>query len=284
MTETREEPAISVRGLTVRYGEHLAVDAVDLEVQRGEIFGFLGPNGAGKTTTIRSLLDLLRPDAGTVHVLGTPVQKGGGALRSRMGYLPGDLAAFPFLTARETMKLHEDLNRVGAPLREMCLERLGFPERALDRPMRTGSTGMRQMIGITCAMQHAPDLLVLDEPTTGLDPIVRGRFLDMLRERADEGTTILFSSHVLAEVEHCADRVALVSGGKIQLVSGMDELRLRSPRRVELRYEDGRREERAHRGDPSELLDSIERDGLVDVTIRPADLSELFRELVEEAK
>lgn len=278
------ESAVSVRGLTVRYGDHTAVDDLDLEVRSGEIFGFLGPNGAGKTTTIRALLDLLRPDEGEVRVLGRDVRAAGGELRARMGYLPGDLAVFPFLTARETMALHADLNRAGAPSRDDVLARLGFPDRALDRPMRTCSTGMRQMIGITCALQHDPDLLVLDEPTTGLDPIVRRQFLALLRDRAAAGATILFSSHVLAEVEDCADRVALVSGGKIRMLAGIDELRVRSPRRVELWFADGRRETRAHRGDPAELLDSIEREGLVDVTIRPVDLGELFREIVEEGR
>ncbi len=266
--------------MTVRFGPVTAVSNLDLEVQTGEVFGFLGPNGAGKTTTIRSLLDLLRPQTGRVEVLGVEVRAGGGALRSRIGYLPGDLALFPFLTGRQTLVLFEQLNKRADVLRDHVLETLGFPRDALDRKVRTYSTGMRQMLGVTCAMQHDPELLVLDEPTTGLDPLVRTALLGLLREHAAKGRTVFLSSHVLAEVEDSADRVGLIHRGVLHLVENISTLRERLPRQVVLRHLDGRKEAFSHTGSPRELIDRLNPDMLSDLEIRPADLGAVFRFVV----
>ncbi len=273
--------AIKIRGMTVRYGELTAVSELDLEVRRGEIFGFLGPNGAGKTTTIRALLDLLRPEAGEVAIFGRPVAGGPGRERARIGFLPGDLTLFPVLTGRETLQLFENLYRVPVTRREETLDRLGFPRDALDRRTRSYSTGMRQMLGITCALQHDPELLILDEPTTGLDPLVRESLLTLLRGLASRDRTVLFSSHALAEVESCADRVGLIHRGRLHLVDDMAALRRRFPRRVRLVYGDGRRRSFSHEGPPAELLAKIDTDGLVDLEIRAANLADVFRSVVK---
>lgn len=276
--------AIEVRGLTVRYGNHLAVRDLDLEVHRGEIFGFLGPNGAGKTTTIRVLLDLLRPDAGTVRVLGENPREAGGALRGRLGYLPGDLALFPESRGDRTLDFFARLYRRPTPLRDEILERLGFPLDALSRRVRTYSTGMRQMIGVAVAMQHAPELMILDEPTTGLDPLVREAFLDLLRDRAREGATIIFSSHVLAEVERSADRLGLVRDGRLHLVESVTSLRQRLPKRVRLTRRGGEIETFLHEGEAGPLIKRLTEgaDDIIDLEVRPVDLAELFRQVIRD--
>ena len=273
--------AIEVRGLTVRFGTVTAVDDVDLIVPAGEVFGFVGPNGAGKTTTIRCLLDLQRPDAGSVRVLGEDVRRGGGALRGRTGFLPGDLALFPGLTGIESLDFFDKLYRRGASHRDRVLDRLGFSREALGRKVRTYSTGMRQAIGITIALQHAPEVVILDEPTTGLDPLVRTAFLELVREVASEGATVILSNHVLAEVEDCADRIGLIGGGRLHLVETMTSLRTRLPRRVTMRFADGRQETFHHHGSADELIDRLTTEKPVDFEVRSADLQEIFRTLVD---
>ena len=273
-------PAIETRGLSVRFGDVPGILDLDLEVGVGEVYGFLGPNGAGKSTTIRLLLDLLRPDSGEARVFGTEVRTGGARLRADIGFLPGDLALFPFLNGFQTLRFLEGLSGRRATLRNEVLERLHFPTDALRRPVRTYSTGMRQKIGLVAAFQHDPRLLILDEPTTGLDPIVRDAFLELVNDRRVAGRTVFLSSHVLDEIDRCADRVGLIADARLRMESTVSELRESRPRTVVLRYADGRRESRQHHGEPNALLDEIHREGLVDVEVRPASLDEVFRSVV----
>ena len=205
---------------------------LDLSVPRGEVFGFLGPNGAGKTTTIRLLLDLLRPDRGRAVVLGEEVRKGGAALRARIGLPAGRPRSLSARHRGRDPRFLLAACRGGRPVRrDEVLAALGFPAAALARAgPKTYSTGMRQMIGITIAFQHDPELLILDEPTTGLDPLVRGAFLDLLRAARARGATVFLSSHVLDEVDRVADRVGLIANAKLRLVEGVAELRRRWPR------------------------------------------------------
>jgi len=278
--------AIEVRALTVSYGGGAGVFDVDLAVARGEVFGFLGPNGAGKTTAIRTLLDLRRPDRGEVRVLGTPVREGGGELRRRLGYLPGDFAPFGALSGQATLELFGRLTRRPPVRRAEILERLGFPAHALERKVKSYSTGMRQMLGITLAFQHEPELLILDEPTSGLDPIVRDAFLALVREGRARGQTFFLSSHVLDEVERCADRVGIIHRGRIHAVSNVEELKLAGRRHVTLRWRDGRIESFESGDAPGLLLTKVaaRADGeLADVEIRPLGLDEIFRRVVNEA-
>jgi ABC-2 type transport system ATP-binding protein len=275
--------AIETRGLTVHFGAVPGLLDLDLVVREGEVFGFLGPNGAGKSTTIRVLLDLLRPDAGEARIFGRNVRDRGQALRRDIGYLPGDLALIPSLTGGETLDLFAGLLGRAPVLRSAVLERIGLSNTDLARRVRTYSTGMRQKVGITCAFQHDPRLLILDEPTTGLDPMVRDGFLALVRERREQGRTVFLSSHVLDEISRTADRVGLISGARLRLVSSVEELRMSLPRTVQLRYADGRRERLTHHGSPEELLRSIDPVGLEDVEIRAASLDDIFRTVVEEA-
>lgn len=193
-------PALEIRGLTKSYGSVHALRGVNLDVARGEIFGFLGPNGAGKTTTIRCLLDLIRPTSGTVRVLGLDPQADPVAVRAQVGYLPGELRLDDNLTAEQALRLLNALRGGQADwgfVRQLA-ERLDLE---LKRPIRQFSKGNKQKVGVVQALMHRPPLLLLDEPTGGLDPLVQQEVLRLVREAQAGGATIFFSSHVLSEVQ-----------------------------------------------------------------------------------
>jgi len=225
--------AIRTRGLTkVFRGGPTAVRELDLAVRVGEVFGFLGPNGAGKTTTIRILLDLLRPTSGEAEVLGLDTRGAGVEARRRIGYLPGDLALYPKLTADETLTYLGAL-RGGVPERAITAlsERLGLD---LDRPVGTLSHGNRQKVGLVQAFMHEPELLVLDEPTGGLDPLLQQEFHRLVEEAAAAGRTVFLSSHVLSEVERVADRVGIIRGGSLVALEEIAALKQRATRRLDV--------------------------------------------------
>ena len=228
------EPVIRIEGLVKRYGRYPALQGLDLAVRSGEVFGFLGPNGAGKTTTIRLLLDLLRPTAGTVRVLGSDPRAGGVRRRRRIGYLPGELALGGRDTAGELLTFLGNL-RGGVPTRRIhgLAERL---ELDLSRPLRGLSKGNKQKVGLVQAFMHAPELLILDEPSSGLDPLLQQQFLAMVQEARDQGRTVFLSSHVLAEVEHVADRVGILRAGELVATEAIQTLRERAVRRVQIRF------------------------------------------------
>jgi beta-exotoxin I transport system ATP-binding protein len=227
-------PAIDARGLTKRFGKLTAVDDLTVQVAPGDVIGFLGPNGAGKTTTIRMLMGFLRPTAGAAAVLGAPA--GTVAVRARIGYLPSDLRVDPALTGQELfgyfgrLRGRHDQTRI-----DDLTERLGLDP---TRPFGTLSKGNRQKVGIVQAFCHDPDVLILDEPTTGLDPLVQREFLTLVTHAAAHGAAVLFSSHVLPEVERVATRVAILRAGRLLTVETVDKLLDRARRRLELRYSD----------------------------------------------
>ncbi len=217
------DSAITTRGLCKDYGSGNGVFDLDLEVARGEIFGFLGPNGAGKSTTLRLLLDLIRPSAGTATVLGFDSVRDSLELRRQVGFLPGELALYPRLTGR-AMLAHLAALRGGVDprVRERLAARL---EAVLDRPIRELSTGNRQKLGLIQAFMHEPQLLILDEPIAGLDPLVQASFHELLREVRAAGATVLLSSHTLAEVERVTDRLAILREGRLVVVDSVSNLR-----------------------------------------------------------
>jgi ABC-2 type transport system ATP-binding protein len=216
------EPAIDVRGLTKHFGDSVALDGIDLHVPAGAVYGFVGPNGAGKTTTIRLLLDLLRPTSGTMSVLGLQPQRDGVALRARIGYLPGDLSLPLRLTGRTFLADHGAIRQLDLAAATATLaERLAAD---LDRPMGELSLGNRRKIGVIAAFAHRPELLVLDEPTGGLDPLVQQEFRALVREAVADGHTVFLSSHVLDEVQHLADRVAVLRAGRVVAEGTVDRL------------------------------------------------------------
>jgi ABC-2 type transport system ATP-binding protein len=228
--------AIRIEGLRKEFGSSVALDGLDLDVQVGEVFGFVGPNGAGKTTTIRILLDLLRPTAGDVRVLGLHPRGDGVALRRRIGYLPGDLDLPPRLTGREF--LADQAAARGLDLRERCDELATRLSADLDRALGELSLGNRRKIGVVAAFAHRPELLVLDEPTGGLDPLVQQTFRALVREAADEGRTVFLSSHVLDEVQHTADRVGVLRAGRLVAVDRVDTLLTKVVRHARITFAD----------------------------------------------
>ncbi len=227
------EVVIRTEGLVKDYGKVRALAGVDLEVERGEVFGFLGPNGAGKSTTIRILLDLLRPTAGRVEVLGVTPLEGGPQLRRRIGYLPGELAIEGGKTAREALRYLARLRGDGENRMESLAERFDLE---LDRPFRSLSKGNKQKVGVVQAFMHAPELLILDEPTSGLDPLLQREFLDLLAEARDGGATVFMSSHVLSEVEEISDRVAIIRQGEIVDVDDVKALRHHAGQAIRLTF------------------------------------------------
>jgi ABC-2 type transport system ATP-binding protein len=228
------DSVILTEGLTKHYGTTPALRGLDLDVRRGEVYGFLGPNGAGKTTTIRLLLDFIRPTAGEVRVLGHDPRGGGAALRRRIGYLPGDLPGLGRQSAGELLTFFGNLSGGVDPARIRALaDRLALD---LTRPIRSLSKGNRQKVGLVQAFMHEPELLVLDEPTSGLDPLLQQEFAALVREARAEGRTVFMSSHVLSEVEHLADRVAILRAGRLVAVEEVAALKRRAVRRVEIRF------------------------------------------------
>ena len=224
---------IETTGLYKRYGRHEALSGIDLEVRTGEVFGLIGPNGAGKTTLIRILLDLIRPTNGQVRVLGRDPRRDGVAVRRCIGHLPGDLALYDHLTAREHLALLARLRGLPGLRFEPLAERLHLE---LDRPIRTLSKGNRQKVGLVQAFMHEPDLFILDEPTSGLDPIVQHEFGALIAEARHRGATVFLSTHVLSAVERVADRVGLVREGRLMVVDDVGHLKSRVARRLDLYF------------------------------------------------
>ena len=225
---------IHTRGLTKFYGHQRGIEDLDLQVEPGEVFGFLGPNGAGKTTTIRLLLGLIRPTRGGAEVLGLDLRRQGVEIRTRVGYLPGDLALYDRMRGHDLLEfLGRMRGDVPASAYRSLAERF---ELDLQPRVRELSKGNRQKLGVVQAFMHSPDLLILDEPTSGLDPLVQLEFQRLVRQTVVRGASVFLSSHVLTEVEQMADRAAIVDHGRLLVVDSVDALRTRAARRVELDF------------------------------------------------
>ncbi len=284
--------AVATYNLTKHYGRQVALRGLDFRVSAGRLFGFLGPNGAGKTTAIRILLGLLRATEGRAEVLGRDVWRDGPALRARVGYLPGDVRFYDGLTGRATLAFLDAArgSKAWGEIRRLT-ETLDLD---LDKRVRAYSRGMKQKLGLIAALMHRPQLLILDEPTTALDPLVRETLYKMLRGIAAEGRTVLFSSHTLAEVEALCDEVAILRDGELIEQERMDVLRERAVRHVEVHFRanasparplpeglDVLHEAERHlravwRGPMERLLAWLARCSVEDVTIAPPDLDDLF--------
>jgi ABC-2 type transport system ATP-binding protein len=205
------------------YGAHRGILELDLTVDGGEIFGFLGPNGAGKTTTMRILLDLIRPTSGRAEVFGMDTTRDARAIHRRVGYLPGEFDLYERLTGADTIRYFANLRRgVDERYVNELVERL-----ELDPSRKFGqySKGNKQKVGLVVALQHRPDLLILDEPTAGLDPLVQHTVFELLREATAEGRTVFLSSHIIAEVDRSCDRVAIIRDGRLVLVDRIEAIR-----------------------------------------------------------
>jgi ABC-2 type transport system ATP-binding protein len=283
--------AIEVRGLTKRYGDTLANDHLDFDIESGEIFGYLGPNGAGKSTTIRQLMGFQSPSEGTATVLGTDVRDAADfrETRARLGFLPGEPAFSRSVTGREFLDYQAALK--GDERREELLDLFTPP---LDRLIREYSTGNKQMLGIVQAFMHDPDLLIMDEPTSGLDPLKQEAFNGFLREERDRGTTVFFSSHVLGEVRRVCDRVGIIRDGRLVTVEDVEELLARGGKRVRVHTErpltvadlgidgvvdfvaEGREAQFTFTGDYDALFAALAARRIVDIEIDEPPIEDVF--------
>jgi ABC-2 type transport system ATP-binding protein len=229
------EWAIRIQGLEKWYGRVQALHGVDIEVLRGEIFGFLGPNGAGKTTTIRCLLDLIRPNSGRIEVMGINPQADPVAVRGLTGYLPGELHFDQNMTVEAALRFYNDLRNGKADwkITQQLADRLELP---MKTAVKNLSKGNKQKAGIVQALMHRPKLLILDEPTSGLDPLAAQEVLRMVDEAHADGATVFFSSHILNEVESTADRVGIIRRGAVVEVSNVTDLLDRSLHQLRIRF------------------------------------------------
>ena len=225
---------ITLEKLTKSYGSSRGIIEVDLGVEQGEIFGFLGPNGAGKTTTIRTMLDLIRPTSGRALVFGIESSADPVAIHRRVGYIPGEFTLYDRLTGGQTLEYFANLRGGVDPAYQASLiERFDLDP---SRRFKEYSKGNKQKVGVIIALQHRPELLLLDEPTAGLDPLVQQTFFGTLREAVADGATAFLSSHILSEVEKSCDRVAIIREGRLAKVGTVDALRDLAHHQVELRF------------------------------------------------
>jgi ABC-2 type transport system ATP-binding protein len=292
---TAHSAVISTRSLTKHYGSVAALSELSLEVRQGEIFGFLGPNGAGKSTTIRTLLGYLHATSGSASVLGLDVAEESVEIRRLTGYLPGGIALYDSLTGEQALDYLARLQGREAYRRDELIERLHLSRTDLRRRVRDYSRGMRQKIGVIQALQHDPELAILDEPSEGLDPLMQQAFYGILTDLRAEGRTVFFSSHVLSEVERVCDRVGIIRQGRLMAVHEVRELLARRRRRVSIQWRgaapdpttipgladvtvDGDRLFGTLHGDISAFVRSIASPSLEDLTIEPASLEEAFLE------
>lgn len=287
------EPALEISGLAKRYGRVVALGGVSLTVAPGEILGYLGPNGAGKTTTLRILAGLVRADAGRFALLGDASGRAG--VRARVGYLPGELRLPPEMTGREALDHYAGFRRGRPPaLREPLAAAFGLSPRDLGRRIKTLSHGTRQKLGLVAALEHDPDLLLLDEPSNGLDPLVQRTLREVLLQRARAGRAVLLSSHTLAEVEAVCGRVAILRAGAIVAVESIEGLRARAVRCARVRFREAApaalaglpgvaRAEVAGveatlwlRGDPNPLLRELARHDVEHLALPEPRLEDIF--------
>lgn len=289
-----DQIAIRTEGLTKHYGDVRALVDLDLDVRTGEVFGFLGPNGSGKTTMIRTILDEIRPTSGRASILGLDTHKSSVEIRRYIGYVPGDLALYPNLTGRDILTYFANL-RGGVEWKyvETLADRL---DADLSKKVGDLSSGNRQKIGLIQAFMNRPEVLIMDEPSTGLDPLMQREFQTMMREVVAEGRTVFLSSHTLSEVQRAADRVGIIRHGRLVVVESVAELRSKGIRRVVLSFDapidtsvferfPGVRDIMAENrhitisfdGQIASLLElATSRYTLVDVTTQEADLEEIF--------
>lgn len=225
--------AIAVEGFAKSYGAVQAVKGISFSVARGEIFGFLGPNGAGKSTTIRAMLDLIRPTAGTIRLLGLDAQRDTQAIHQRAGYVPGDVRLPRGITGRRLLDRYSRMQGLQPVLLDELIERFDVE---VDRPVQGYSKGMRQKIALVQAFMCDPELVILDEPTSGLDPISQRAFNTFLLDEASRGRTIFMSSHIMSDVEKTCERVAVIRSGELVAVERIETLRQRAGQTVTVEF------------------------------------------------
>ena len=280
--------AIKTVGLTKYYGSSRGISGLNLSVEAGECFGFIGPNGAGKSTTIRTLLGLISPTAGSAQIFGKDIGKEKEAILQEVGYLPSEALFYPGMKVRDILKFSADLRR------KDCTEEAGALSDRLQldtsRKVDELSFGNRKKAAIVCALQSDPALLILDEPTGGLDPLMQREFFDILRERNRKGVTVFLSSHVLSEVQRNCTRAAVIREGKIIACDSVDALAKTNAKRISVRGRvdleglDGIRDRKAvengvsflYSGDMNRLIQRLSEGEISDLSVSEPDLEEIF--------
>lgn len=280
--------AIKAIELTKYYGRTKGIENLNLTVQEGEFFGFIGPNGAGKSTTIRTLLGLIAPTGGTARIFGLDIVKDKEKILKNIGYLPSEAVFYSGMKVKDVLKLSADLRKKNCTEEaEILCERLQLD---VTRKADELSFGNRKKAAIVCALQHKPDLLILDEPTGGLDPLMQKEFFDILRERNKEGATIFLSSHILSEIQRNCTRAAIIREGKIIACDTVEVLARTSAKRVtvqgkiDLAMLEGVRDEInmkdsvsfLYSGDMNRLLHTLAEGQVSDFSVTEPDLEEIF--------
>jgi ABC-2 type transport system ATP-binding protein len=293
MKNEPSSPALSLRKVTKKYGVSRGVTDLTLDVQKGEVFGFLGPNGAGKSTTIHAILDLIRPDKGTITIFGLDHRTYAVELHRQIGYVAGDMETDPNLTGLQYLTyiahLRGDLDHA---LRDTYIKRLGCE---VDKKIKHLSRGNKQKIGLVAAFMHDPNLLILDEPTSGLDPLVQSEFNEIIKECKHRGKTVFISSHILSEVQSICDRVGFIREGKLINVQLLEELIRTAFKKVHVTFKDSTALQHLvqlpgavhmktqdhsvtfnYKGEATALLSWLAHKPIIDISIADADLESLF--------
>lgn len=286
--------AIKAENLTKYYGKARGITGLNLSVPKGEFFGFIGPNGAGKSTTIRTLLGLIAPTGGSAQILGLDIVKDKKALLRKVGYLPSEALFYPGMKVKDALKLSADLRKMncGAEADLLC-QRLQLD---VNRKVEELSFGNRKKVAIVCALQHCPELLILDEPTGGLDPLMQKEFFDILRERNQQGTTVFLSSHILSEIQNNCTRAAIIRDGRIIACDGVEALSKTNTKRisvsgqVDLTSLDGVKDRKntgntvsfLFSGDMNQLIQTLAGSNVTDLTVTEPDLEEIFLHYYEK--
>ena len=286
--------AIQITKLTKYYGKNRGIVELDLAIQKGEFFGFIGPNGAGKSTTIRTLLGLISPTGGNAQIFGMDVVKEKQAILQKIGYLPSEAAFYPGMKVKDVLKLSANLRKEDCSTEAKLLcERLQLDT---TRKVEELSFGNRKKVAIVCALQHRPELLILDEPTGGLDPLMQKEFFDILQERNKQGTTIFLSSHVLSEIQRNCTRAAIIRDGKIIACDSVDALSQTNAKRITVHGQvnldklDGVRDRKEagdsvsflFGGDINDLIRVLSTCRVSDLTVTEPDLEEIFLHYYEK--
>ena len=285
---------IKTASLTKYYGKARGILDLDLSVEQGEFFGFIGPNGAGKSTTIRTLLGLIAPTSGSAMIFGKDITKEKESILRNIGYLPSEAVFYQGMRVKDVLKLSADLRKKDCTqeARKLC-DRLQLD---MSQKVDELSFGNRKKVAIVCALQHRPELLVLDEPTGGLDPLMQKEFFDILRERNMDGATVLLSSHILSEIQHNCTRAAIIRDGKIIACNSVDILSQTNAKRVtvhgtlDLEQLSGIRDKKEsensisflYSGDMGSLLRALSSGQVDDLTVTEPDLEEVFLHYYEK--
>ena len=280
--------AIKTTNLTKYYGKTRGIVDLNLTISRGEFFGFIGPNGAGKSTTIRTLLGLIAPTEGSAQILGMDMVKDKKSILQKVGYIPSEAVFYSGMKVSDVVKLSADLRKKDCRTEtNMLCERLQLD---VNRKVEELSFGNRKKVAIVCALQHMPELLILDEPTGGLDPLMQKEFFDILKERNQQGTTIFLSSHVLSEIQHNCSRAAMIRDGRIIACDSVEALSKTNAKRILVRGQvnldtlEGIRDRKdagdtvdfLFSGDMNNLIQALSACQITDLTITEPDLEEIF--------